>query len=277
MPRKSTISSSSSDVHARRKLYAAQNTPKELNRQSTFKPQPKPIANIDRNQASRKSLLLPRNTIKEYHVHRGQTKENITKSIHEDKAIQTDSESSKRSKNNLTKDIKSTCGCQNEAKRNSEIQITAESLKEIASSTNILNERSTCIGSDQVSKISAVPISAADGTENRINKDSANTQSQVQKVAHLIDDKCLLLFQPLPSNQIFVQVPQTVENQRIGRSIPAINSTRNLGSENIVVDKNNLLAIEEFLKEGIVNMTQALNVVQAMMYSNSLQPQVCTF
>lgn len=263
VPRKSVAPSSSFDVHARRKLYTTQNTPHGLNRQSKLKPtsksQPQQIGD-NRNLSSRKSLLLPPNTIKEYYIHRRKSKGASVKTTHEDVAVQTDTNNYSETKNNTIKDIKLTNSGHCGTEINSEIPTVS----------------SICTESEQISTNSCVSVSSTGVSDSQINnnKNYVNSQSQGLKSSILTDNDCVLVVQPLPQNQVFFQVPESMENQRILRNIPSMNYTCNSNSDQLIVDRTNFLAIEEFLKEGIVNMTQALSIVQATLYSNSLQQQV---
>lgn len=277
VPRKSAVSSSASDVHARRKLYTTQSTTKHFNPQSksscTSKTRTSLIGDINRNKLSRKSSLLPPNSIKEYYIHKKKNKETVIKETHEDVAVQTDTLCSQETQNFPATDALLTNGCQCEAKKKSEICTVPQSLKEAVSNKNIVSERSSCVDTENVLTNSSALISATDGTESRVNNNSANAQLQGQKSSILVDNEYILVH-PLPTNQIFLEVPETRENSRAISNVPTMNYITNLNSEHVIMNKTNLLGIEQFLKEGIVNMTQALNLVQATLYSNSLQQQV---
>ncbi|XP_043465259.1 uncharacterized protein LOC122500407 isoform X2 [Leptopilina heterotoma] len=279
VPRKSVAPSSSFDVHARRKLYTTQNTPHALNRQSKLKPtsqsQPQQIGD-NRNLSSRKSLLLPPNTIKEYYIHRRKSKGATMKTTHEDVAVQTDTDNRSETKNNTTKDTKLTNSCHCGTEINSEIPTVLQSLKETALNKNAAAGTSICTESEQISTNSCVSLSTAGVLDSQINsnKNCLNSQLRGLKSSISTDNDCVLVVQPLPQNQVFFQVPESMEHQRILRNIPTMNYTCNSNSDQFIVDRTNFLAIEEFLKEGIVNMTQALSIVQATLYSNSLQQQM---
>ena len=284
-------------TNVRRKLYSTQNTPKELPRESRLfsasKAQQTKATDINRNQTARKSLLLPPNSIKEYYVRKRLSKGTILEVSHEDASVQTSNETlASASLENPFKPVEVTSNAKADSATNPR-QSIVNGVEKISSQLSTENECNNKVERNierkSVNTDSTVPLlHVADTTEKGMEAESANVQSQFLRPSVIIEPRILhplqgysesgYSFYPqhLFTNPILLQVPHDAEIPRISQNVPTINSTYNLGSEHLIVERNKLLSIEAYLKEGIVNMTQALNLVQTTLYSNPLSAQVCS-
>lgn len=298
VPRQSSITPGAHGKNVRRKLYSTQNTPKELPRQSRLfstskAQQTKATGDVNRNQPARKSFLLPPNSIKEYYVRKRLSKGTIFEASHEDASVQTSNEaladiSAGKPYKHVEETSSITVNSATIPYQNTKGNCVEIISSQLPTENEFNNNVERIINIRSVNTDPTVPSCAADTTEKGIEIESANVQSQFLRPTVIMEPRILhplqgysesgygFYAQPLLTNQILLQVAHDAETPQNAQSVPIVSSTYDLGSEHTIVERNKLLSIESYLKEGIVSMTQALNLVQATLYSNSLSAQVCT-
>ncbi|XP_033211229.1 uncharacterized protein LOC117169136 isoform X2 [Belonocnema kinseyi] len=296
VPRQSSITPGAHGKNVRRKLYSTQNTPKELHRESrlfsTSKAQQiKTTGDVNRNQLARKSFLLPPNYIQENYVRKKLSKGTIFEARHEDASVQTNNESlADISSGKPYKPVEETISVPvNSATiphQNAEGNCIEIISSQLTTENELNNNVERIINIRSVNTDITVPLCAADTTEKGIETESANVQSHFLRPTVIMEPRILhplqgysecgyaFYDQALLANQILLPIANDAETPRNAPNVPIVSSIYELASEHVIVERNKLLSIESYLKEGIVSMTQALNLVQATLCSNTLSAQV---
>ena len=235
--------------------------------------------NINRSQIPRKSFLLPPNSIKEHYMRKKFSQGPILEQSHEDASVQTSNEV-------LTGEITEKPSELTNRKTNAES--SAKNLLNITKD-KMVNTKTVNKENENHASTQSRVMFAADTTEKVAEAENANVRTQFQKSSDVIEPKIINPLQgyidnnysiyahPLLANQMLLQLAYDMGNPRISHSAPIEKSTNNSESDHVVVERNKILSIEAYLKEGIVNMTQALNLVQGALNTNSLGMQVCKY